>query len=115
MPAFFLLEGAALIDGDPISVKNENTKVQYQTISPEQVIRYRGLTIEGDTFQMIMNRQLTPAIRQTIKVRYGDSPKAIGEHITSQEVRLDISKLIKFRNQTKELSGIWILEKSDHK
>jgi hypothetical protein len=114
-PAVVLIRGEASIDSNPIQVKNEKSSTQYQTIMPNQNIRYRGLTIEGDTLKMIMNGALVPDILQGINISYGSSQETIGEYYTFQRVRLDVGKLVKFKNRSRVSNGIWLLENSSFK
>ena len=114
-PAFTLIRGEASIDGNPIQIKNVESETQYQTIMPDQKIRYRGLTIKGTTLKMILNGTLVPEILQKINIAYGSSQEMIGEYLTFQSVKLDVVKLVKFKHGSKQSTGFWLLESSDFK
>ncbi len=114
-PAFVLIKCEASIDGEKIMIKNENSNTNYQAISPEQIIKYRALTIEGNIFKKIMNGQIEPDIKQNIIITYGATQKTIGEFSTCQKVKLDIKNLITFSKAVSVATGIWLLESSDSK
>lgn len=112
-PAFILITDEAFIDGRRIEVRNRNSESGFQMIMPDQYVKYRGLVIEGKTYQTILNGQLSPTIMQNIKIDYGDTEKSIGDYYIFQSVRLDVAKLVKFKNQSNITDGFWLIEKSN--
>lgn len=63
-------------------------------------------------YETILKGDLSPTIMQNINIDYGDTEKNIGDYHTSQSVRLDIARLVKFKNQSKAADGFWLIEKS---
>ena len=114
-PAFILIKGEAFIDGKLIEVKNQKSESAFQVMMPDQHLKYRGLVIEGRTYRSILSGDLTTRIIQNIKIEYGNSEKTIGEYYTFQSVKLDVAKLVEFKNPLKISDGFWILEKSNSK
>jgi hypothetical protein len=114
-PALLTIKDDAFIDGRSIEVKNKNSESNYQSIMPDQYIKYQGLVIQGNTYKSILNGSLNPKITQNITIDYGDTERNIGKYNISQSVRLDTSKLATFKNQSNTSGGFWLLEKSRFK
>jgi len=71
--------------------------------------------IEGNIYKSILNGKLSPTLMQNIKINYGDKEENIGEYYTFWSIKLDTTKLAKFKNQSKVSDGLWLLEKSNFK
>ncbi len=114
-PAFILIKGEAFIDGNPIDVFDKESETHFQTVMPDQIIKYRGLFIKGNKLKMIISEKIVPEIIQTIRISYSDTENSIGEYYTYQKSQLDVVKLAKFKDQSKISDGLWLLKESTFK
>jgi hypothetical protein len=114
-PAYILIKGEAFIDGHPMDVIDRESETHFQTVMPDQTIKYSGLFIKGNKFKLIMGGKIVPEIVQTIRISYGDAEKSIGEYYTYQRNKLDVAKLAKFKDQSKISDGLWLVKESNFK
>jgi hypothetical protein len=78
----------------------------------EKNLKYRGLTINGDTYKRILNGDFNERITQKITIKYGRSVKNIDEHYLFQKARLDSDKMVHLQGRSNTIYGLWILEES---
>lgn len=114
-PAYILIKGEAFIDGHPVDVIDRESETHFQTVMPDQTIKYRGFFVKGNIFKLIMSGKIVPEVVQTIRISYGDTEKSVGEYYTYQKSKLDIVKLAKFKDQSKISDGLWLHKESAFK
>lgn len=111
-PVFLVVKLEASIDSRTIKVIDQKFETQSVMLTPGQIIRFRGLTIEGNTYKALLNGTLIPEIRQTIRISYGNSEQEVDEHYVSQRVKLDVSKLANLKGGSQSPYGLWLLEEA---
>jgi len=111
--AYFKVDGQASINDTPVRVKE--IQDHPNIIMPGQIIRYRGLTIQGDTYKRIMKKESSDKIIQSVDVKYGSSKNNTNKYFTLQKVELDLEKIPNQNKHPQTLQGIWILKESDGK
>jgi hypothetical protein len=112
LPAYLRIEAKAFENGKPLKVLDG--KVEEIALMPNQLMRYRGLTIKNESYRKLLNSEYDAEIVQEICVYYG-TQKGVYEFFTCQKVKLDNKKVpVAFKDRDQP-PGIWIIEDSEFK
>ncbi len=113
VPAAILVKGEASIGDRTIGSNSEKLATESQSLMPDQIIRYRALTIRGTTYKDILDGKLVPNITQTVTVSYGAAGKDVNDFLVRMKVKLDAKRLADQKNKgLQSLGGLWLLEES---
>lgn len=112
IPAYLLITHEGFKGSETIKPAERQFESQPLMLSPEQVIKYHGLRIKGETYKKLLSGSVITPILQTITIYYGKAENEIGEYYVFQKAKLNTTEMVNLEKEAQKSGSYWLVEEA---